>query len=62
MRKKLLTYVIPAIVAGAIAWIALRPRPPQPVEVGDDAPDFSLPLAAAPGGRSVRLADLTVRS
>ncbi len=61
MTKKILMYLIPATILAFVAWIALRPHDARAVEVGDEAPDFSLPLtASSPGGANgspVRLAD-----
>jgi thiol-disulfide isomerase/thioredoxin len=61
MSKKLLIYVVPALVVALVAWLALRPRAPRPVDLGESVPGFSLPLAgnspAGAPGSSVQLAD-----
>ena len=60
MGKKLLVYAVPVLIVAGVAWFALRPRGARPVEIGESAPDFSLPSfsgsAAATLG-PVRLAD-----
>ncbi|HXJ92685.1 MAG TPA: TlpA disulfide reductase family protein [Terriglobia bacterium] len=61
MIKKTAIYLVPAMILAAVAWLVLRPHEARAVEVGDEAPDFSLPLTASSpdgGNRSlVRLAD-----
>jgi cytochrome c biogenesis protein CcmG, thiol:disulfide interchange protein DsbE len=61
MSKRLLVYLVPALLVGMVAWLSLRPRSPRPVEIGESVPDFSLPLAsnspAGSAGASVQLAD-----
>ena len=61
MSKKLLIYLVPALVVALVAWLALRPRGSRPVELGESAPNFDLPLAsnspAGSGASSVQLAD-----
>jgi cytochrome c biogenesis protein CcmG, thiol:disulfide interchange protein DsbE len=61
MARKTLIYLFPAAILATVAWVTLRPHQARAVEVGDDAPDFSLPLAAASPGNSgkslVRLSD-----
>lgn len=61
MIRNILTYFVPALVLTAVAWVALRHHESRAVEVGDEVPDFSLPLALsspdASGKSLVRLAD-----
>ena len=61
MTRKMLIYLIPVIVLSGVAWAALRSHKSRAVEVGEEAPDFSLPLAgSSPEGSAnslVRLAD-----
>jgi peroxiredoxin len=61
MIKKIAIYSLPALILAAVAWVFLRPHDARVVEVGDEAPDFSLPLAgSSPGvsaGSLARLAD-----
>ena len=60
MSKKLLTYAVPLVILGALAWLALRPHGQRPVGIGESVPDFSMPVAsgsAAGAGNSVRLED-----
>jgi cytochrome c biogenesis protein CcmG/thiol:disulfide interchange protein DsbE len=45
MNRKLLIYVIPAIILAAVAWLALRDSQ-RPVRLGETVPDFNLALAA----------------
>jgi peroxiredoxin len=61
MTRNILIYFVPALVLAAVAWFGLRHHGPREVEVGEEVPDFSLPLAgSSPGasaGSSARLAD-----
>ena len=60
MGKKLLTYAVPLLILGGVAWFALRPRAQQPVAIGERVPDFSLPAAEGSGGSTaspIRLED-----
>ena len=61
MIKKTAIYLVPAIILAVVAWVMLRPHDARAVEVGDEVPDFSLPLtASSPEGTTrnpVRLAD-----
>jgi cytochrome c biogenesis protein CcmG, thiol:disulfide interchange protein DsbE len=61
MTRKTLIYLVPTAILAVVAWVALRPHEARAVEVGEEVPDFSLPLAAgSPDGAArglVRLAD-----
>ena len=59
MDKKLLTYAVPLLILGGVAWLALRPHGPRPVAIGENVPDFSLSAAAgsANGTSPIRLDD-----
>jgi cytochrome c biogenesis protein CcmG, thiol:disulfide interchange protein DsbE len=61
MGRKTVIYLAPAAILAAIGWLMLRPHQARALEVGDHAPDFSLPLAAssrADSGKGlVRLSD-----
>ena len=46
-----------AVLAGVLAGLAVA-APAHALEVGDKAPDFTLP---APGGKPVKLSDLTAK-
>lgn len=46
MNKKLLVYLVPALIVGVAAWLALRPHAPRPIEIGESVPGFNLPLAS----------------
>jgi len=61
MSKKLLVYLIPSLIVGAVAWFALRPSGAHAVRVGEAVPDFNLPLLTGPSGRTVSLADFRGR-
>ena len=50
MGKKLLVYAVPMIVVGVVAWLTLRPKGAQAVQVGESVPGFSLPLFSPLGG------------
>lgn len=54
MTKRTLVYLIPAVILAAVGWLTLRPHEARAVEVGDDAPGFSLPLAASSPDGSVK--------
>jgi len=61
MTRNILVYFVPAVVLAAVAWFALRHQGSREVAVGDEVPDFSLPLAQSSsdgsGKDQVRLAD-----
>lgn len=61
MSKKLLIYLVPALILGLVAWLSLRSQGPRAVEIGESVPGFSLPLASNSPARtassSVQLAD-----
>lgn len=44
------------VVAGLLTYLAVRPEPAEPLEIGETAPDFTLP-ALTPGAAPIRLAD-----
>jgi len=48
--------VVAALLAAAVA--AVLPAPARALEVGQKAPDFTLP---APGNKQVKLSDLTAK-
>jgi cytochrome c biogenesis protein CcmG, thiol:disulfide interchange protein DsbE len=61
MSRKLLIYVVPAVMLAAVAWLVLRGGT-RPVQLGESVPDFSLKLAATTGYKpdatgTTRLAD-----
>jgi peroxiredoxin Q/BCP len=45
----------PRLIGGALLGVVLAAGPAAALEVGQKAPDFTLP---APGGKQVKLADL----
>jgi cytochrome c biogenesis protein CcmG, thiol:disulfide interchange protein DsbE len=47
MTRRVLIYLVPAILLAAVAWVALRSPNSRAVEVGEEVPDFNLPLAAS---------------
>ena len=53
MAGKVKKLLLLALIVGATLYFALRQRPPQPVNVGDTAPDFTLPSLGA-GSISLR--------
>jgi len=57
MGKKLLIYVIPAVILAAVAWLALR-NTTRPVELGEKVPNFNLALAANGGSQADGTVDL----
>jgi len=60
MSKKLLIYLVPALIVGVAAWLALKPHEPRPVEIGESVPTFRLPLAGtSPAGTSRSSAQLS---
>jgi peroxiredoxin len=42
-RITIAKWVLIGVAAGGVAWLALRPRAPKPVAMGERAPGFTLP-------------------
>ena len=42
-RLTIAKWILVGVAAGGVVWLAVRPRAPQPVKMGESAPGFTLP-------------------